>query len=160
MGIEAIVIPTGRGAKEDLERARRAMDYCREKGLPMRYLISGLGPDSDRVISQGESSLGLDFHQELYDFMLKNCKGIFGWDTNSTDSAGNIKNSFPDGVSGEYAIVSYPLHLARLKRIFKRAVERGEASKDVSLIYVPTGQSLRQTVYGAMSLIKDFRKHT
>ena len=50
--IKAIVIPTGGSPEEDLERALKAMEYNEKNRIHAPYLISGLGPDSDEVISK------------------------------------------------------------------------------------------------------------
>ena len=156
-GLDAIVVPSGGSVEEDLQRARRAIrrndEYERKTGSRVPYIISGVGPDMNKVLEEGAD---LDFHGELYGYMVDNTKEFIGMDIRSRDSVGNVLNTFPKGTSGTYEIVSYPWHLLRFKLIEKVAKLKGRIPKDVKIDYVPTGQSRKQKIRGLASLAKEF----
>ncbi|MBU2616538.1 MAG: hypothetical protein KKB79_00990 [Nanoarchaeota archaeon] len=164
--IKAIVVPSGGSVYEDAQRWSRAMHYFREIGNNTPFVIAGAGPDTNECVERnlGRSRIdyeGLDFHTELYRLFINGAQSYVGLDTISKNSIGNLTNVFPNGTSGRYAIVSYPLHLARLKMIEKRLKKKGKMSNDVELIPVSTNQNWRQTVYGLAALVKtafDLRK--
>lgn len=153
--IKAIVVPTAGSAKEDLERIERAIRYNKENELNVPYIISGIGPDTNIALGYLKSDKDiLDFHPELYKYIMNNISGFIGMDILSLNSVQNILNTFPEGVSGTYAIVSYPMHLKRFERIIKRAQEKGKISKDVKIEFVPTSQSLKKVLYETLSIFK------
>lgn len=145
---KALVIPSG-GIKEDLERAQAAINYSKENNLEIPYIISGVGPDINIALGYDENKTNkkVDFHKELYDFMMNNTKGIIGVDIRSVNSVENILYSFPKGTNGKYAIFSYPLHLKRFEKIISKAKEKDKISKDLEIIYIPTKQNLKQIIY-------------
>ena len=150
--IKAIVIPTTGRAEEDLERARMAIQYSKEKGLSVPYIISGIGTDTNVALGyQKSDKTKLDFHEELHEYIMNNTSGFVGMDILSVNSIQNVLNTFPEGTSGTYAMVSYPSHLKRFERIIKKAREKGKISKDVEIVFVPTSQSLRQILYEIIS---------
>ena len=150
--IKAIVIPTAGSVEEDLERARRAIQYSKENGLNVPYIISGIGPDTNVALGyQKSDKTELDFHEELHEYIMNNTNGFVGMDILSVNSIQNVLNTFPEGTSGTYAIVSYPSHLKRFEKIMKKARERGKISKDVEIAFVPTSQSLKQILYEVIS---------
>ena len=146
--IKALVIPSG-SVKDDLERAKAAIQYSKENNLNVPYIISGLGPDTNIALGYDENKTNkkLDFHKELYHYMMKNKKGIIGIDIKSVNSVKNILYSFPKGTNGKYAIFSYPLHLKRFEKIISKAKEKDKISKDLEIIYIPTKQNLKQIIY-------------
>lgn len=155
--VKAIVIPSGGTIGEDLERTKRAIQYNKENGLNLPYMISGIGPDTYLALQGENPDRELDFHKELYEYMMSNTEGVFGLDVLSVNSVGNILNTFPEGTSGTYLMVSYPLHLMKLKLILRAAQKRGRVSKDVRIKPVLTRQSLRQFLYGIASMIKGMK---
>lgn len=145
--IEAIVIPSG-NPELNLARMKTAIRFNEERRLNAPYIISGIGPDINYALAGNPENRELDFHPDLYDYMMKNTEGVIGMDVNSLDSEGNIRNTFPLGTTGKYAIVSYPLHLKRFKRILKKAKKEGKVSQDLELTYVPTGKTTpREIMY-------------
>lgn len=151
--VEAIVIPSGGSVGEDLQRAERAIQYNRENSLNTPYIISGVGPDINIALGPEMPDRKLDFHRELYEYMMDNTDGIIGVDIRSVDSIGNILNTFPEGTSGTYLMVSYPLHLMRLKLIAKMAQKRGKISRNVKIKSIPTEQSCMQVIYETIRII-------
>ncbi|MEK6925817.1 MAG: hypothetical protein AABW50_00920, partial [Nanoarchaeota archaeon] len=123
--IETIVIPSAGSAEEDLRRINKAVEFGKEltyKGIEVRYLISGIGPDLNRrLILEYDSpdceslwarnegyqkevygEKGLDVHPALWNKGIKIVKERykeikkwhpFGIDILSTDSEGNILNT-------------------------------------------------------------------
>lgn len=156
--LEAIVIPSGSSGEENLERARTAIKHNNKMGLDVPYIISGTG-DINAALYGNRIDKGSDFHRNLYEFMMKNTEGVIGMDVLSKNSEGNILNTFPREVSGRYALVSYPLHLLRMKLIVERARARGQISPYLSIEYVPTKQSKRQIIYGILALVKELAKN-
>ncbi|MBU1252752.1 MAG: hypothetical protein KJ905_00225 [Nanoarchaeota archaeon] len=165
--LKAIVIPSGEGIEEDYERMDAASAYCLRNQVEVPFIISGVGPDiseclRDRLGRPKIDSAGKDFHLELYNRVRKEIGGIFGVDTLSLNSIDNMLNTFPEGTSGKYGMVSYPLHLQRLRMIEKRAKAMGKMAKAVEIVPIPTEQSFRQTLYGLAALVKtalvDLRK--
>jgi len=152
--VRAIVIPSG-SVRDDLERAKRAIQYNKENKLYVPYIISGIGPDTNIALGYETSDKEeLDFHRELYGYMMKNTQGVIGLDVLSVNSIQNILNTFPEGTTGTYAIVSYPLHLKRFRKIFQKAREKGRISDKVKIKYVPTKQSLKQVLYEIIPAIR------
>jgi hypothetical protein len=168
--LDAIVIPTGTH-EQDLERVRKALEVG---GNNMNYIVSGMGPstnealvDSNGRIRRYNPSERLDFHHELWRYFLnKHDNGefipginILGLDTKSLNSRENLMYTFPEGTSGSYGIVSYPLHLFRLWALEKILKKKGEMSKDVELVYISTksffGQTPREVIYEIPALIKN-----
>lgn len=159
--VRAIVIPSG-NPEWNRERMETAIEINRKRSLNVPYIISGIGPDMNDVLFGDSTRDGLDFHQDLYDDMMEETEpnGIFGVDILSIDSIGNILNTFPPSVSGRYVIVSYPLHLRRLKRIVEKAKKEGKVSQDLDLEYVPTSRfsSPKQIFYEtAITIIKSLQ---
>jgi hypothetical protein len=147
--LRGIIIPSGSSAEEDIERAERAMKYNEETGSNAPYIVSGIGPDINSALKGREGNH--DFHPELWNYLDKNVHGFFGVDMNSLDSIGNILNSLEGLNSGPYAIVSYPEHLKRLRRIADSLKRKGKISKNIKIVYVETipeeNQTFRQKVY-------------
>jgi hypothetical protein len=145
--VKAIVIPSG-NAKEDLRRAKRAINYNERSGLNVPYIISGVGPDINLALGYvNPKERALDFHPELYRYVLENTDGIVGLDILSVDSIGNILNTFPRETSGTYLLVSSPLHLKRFKKIIRTAKEKGKISRDLRIRGIPTWQPFGQIFY-------------
>ncbi len=154
--IKALVIPTGGNAKEDLERAHAAIHYARENNLDVPYLISGLGPDTNIALNYDENKTNknLDFHEELYNFMMKNTDEFIGVDINSTNSIENVLFTFPKGTAGKYPFFTYDSHGRKFKILEKYLKEKGEISEDLELIHISTGKgSPFQKVYGNLALM-------
>lgn len=147
--LKAIVVLSGGSKQEDLERAKKAIEY-NQFGLP--YIISGLGPDTNEALEKNNSNL--DYHKDLHNYILGKTNQYVGVDIQSKNSLENIKNTFPLGLEGKFAIVSYPLHLERVKLIFNNLKSRREISSEVELELIPTKQSLRQYLYGKAALLK------
>jgi len=158
--VKAIVIPSG-NPQWNRERMKTAIEVNEKRGLNVPYIISGIGPDMNDVLFGDSNGRVLDFHQDLYDYMMQNTKGFIGMDILSTSSVGNILNTFPPSVSGRYIIVSYPLHLKRFKRIVEKAKKEGMVSQDLDLEYVPTSRfsNPKQIFYEtARMIIKSLRR--
>lgn len=147
--------------------------YAQFGGLVKRvpYIISGMGPDTNKAIldSKGNyktpgDSDDLDFHYKLWGYLEQKYDskeiGIFGVDINSMNSKQNLLETFPEDQEGKYVIVSYPLHLARFKLLERKFRRRKQLSDKLELHYVPTKswrrQSLREWIYGIAALVKDF----
>ena len=145
----ANVILSGGSPKEDIERAKKAIEQNKD-GLP--YIISGLGPDTNEAMKN--PSKNLDYHRELHNYLLKNTKEFIGVDINSTNTIENIIYTFPKGAKGKFRIISYPLHLKRFELIAKYLKEKGKISKELEFEYVPTKQSFKQFIYGTIALMK------
>jgi len=67
----------------------------------------------------------------------------------------NVLNCFPEGTNGKYGVVSYPLHLKRIERIFEKLKEEDKISSEVKLEYIPTEQNFSEVVYEMLALIKE-----
>jgi hypothetical protein len=65
--IKAIIIPTC-DYLENLERAKKALEFSRENGLPKRCVLSGLGSDTNIALGDDETQKRskLNFHRNLY----------------------------------------------------------------------------------------------
>jgi len=50
----------------------------------------------------------LDFHKNMYDYIMKNTDWAVGIDIRSLNSIENILETFPKGTEGKYAIVFLP----------------------------------------------------
>lgn len=171
--LDAIVIPTGTH-KQDLERVRKALEVG---GNAARYVVSGIGPDTDKALVDDDGriqrynpSKQLDFHHELWDYLMRRYdngtwkKGVnvLGLDTLSLTSRENLMYAFPEGTSGTYGLVSYPLHLWRFKLWERKLKKKGLMSKEVQIEHIPTKPFLRQSprefLYGTIALAKDLLK--
>jgi len=142
--IKAVIIPTCDDT-ENIIRADKAMEIVNKYNLPRKALISGLGPDTNIALGY-EKNPGkekLDFHKSMYDYLMEKTDWMLGVDIRSVNSIENILESFPEGTTGKYAIVSYPLHLMRFKKILKDAKASGKVSKDIELVYFPTKQRMK-----------------
>ncbi|MEX0920140.1 MAG: hypothetical protein WDZ69_00985 [Candidatus Pacearchaeota archaeon] len=154
--LNGIVIPSG-NKLEDIERAKTAIEFNKRNSSNVPYIISGIGPDINEALFNGrQDKNSLDFHWELYDYIMKNTEGIAGLDIRSLNSEQNILNTFPEETSGRYALVSYPLHLRRFKGIVDKYKSEGEISKDLEIEYVPTRKtsSLNQIIYEGARFLK------
>ena len=143
--IKAIIIPSG-SDRQDLIRIQKAREYFNKKNLLERYIIAGLGPDTNKVLENGYDKK-LDFHKTLYDYMMSETKGIFGADPFSMNSVENILNAFPKGTKGKYGLVSYPLHLKRFKKIVEKLQKEDKISQEIKIEYIPTEQSIKEVFY-------------
>ena len=123
--IKALVIPSG-SVKDDINRAKAAINYAKENDLNVPYLISGLGLDTSIALGceENKNNRELDFHEGLYKFIMENVEGVIGIDTKSVNSIENILYTFQKETTGKYVIFSYPLHLERFKKIVSKAKER------------------------------------
>jgi len=153
--LEPIIIPTGGSKKEDLERAKKAIQYHGENGSDASYIISGLGPDTNTALNSENPGKDLDFHRELYDYMINNTEGIFCIDTHSMNSVENILNVLSYGIKGKHVIISYPKHLERFEFIIDKLKEGGGISEDIEMTYVPVNETIKQKIYGTLALLKE-----
>lgn len=146
--VKAIVIPSG-NPELNMQRMQTAIRVNGERELNAPYIVSGIGPDMNAALFENPEGRGLDFHRDMYEYMMRNTQGIMGVDILSIDSVGNILNTFPPNLSGRYVIVSYPIHLRRFKRIVKKAKKEGKVSQNLELEYVPTSRfsSPKQITY-------------
>jgi|GEM_PF-5634325 hypothetical protein len=153
--IKAIVIPTG-SLEEDIRRSKTAIDFVNKNNLPKRCIIAGLGPDTNIALGydKNKNDHKLDFHKDMYDYLMKNTDWTIGVDVRSLNSIENILETFPKGTEGKYAIVSYPLHIKRIKTIVKDAKRAGKISKNLEFVYIPTKQDLRWVPYEVLSNLK------
>lgn len=159
--IETIVIPTG-NYEADQIRFASAVEYGQNlisQGKNVRYLISGIGPDlnealhtkdtSSRAYEIGEQrpiygSEDLDIHRGLWNLAILRelLPKPFGIDTLSLNSLDNILNSFPEGTTGSYTIVSRKGHNIKFKSIEKWARKKGLLSSDLRLSYLDTNENI------------------
>jgi hypothetical protein len=139
--IKAIVIPTcdsfDPDGIEDFNRANTAIDFVNKNNLPKRCIIAGLG-----------------VHKDLHNYLLENTDWKIGVDINSLNSIENILQVFPKEVEGEYALVSFPLHLKRFRKIINDAKKADLVSKNLEVFYVPTTQHPKWFFYEFLSNIK------
>ncbi len=162
--IKAIVIPTcdsfDAHKSEDFNRANTAIDFVNKYHLPRRCIIAGLGTDanaSERYkVNSGKDKL--DFHKDLYNYLLENTDWKIGVDINSLNSIENILQVFPKEIEGRYALVSFPLHLKRFEKIVGDAKKAGLVSKNLEVINVPTPQNPKWIFYELLSNIKYYIK--
>ena len=151
-----IIIPSGPG-RENIKRAKTAIDFSKNNiNFQKKGVISGLGPDTNMALGY-EKNPGkekLNFHKELYDYVMENTDWMVGIDTQSLNSIENILNVFPKGIKGKFAIVSYPLHLMRFKKIINDAQKSDKISKDIEVTFVPTKQNPKYIIYETLSNIK------
>lgn len=157
--IKAIIIPTC----DDFENALRAdtaMDFVNKYNLPKKCIIAGSGPDTNIALGymKNPDNRKLDFHKGLYNKIMKETDWMIGMDINSLNSVENILEVFPNGIKGEYGLVSYPLHLMRFKRIIKDAQAANKISKDINVHYVLTKQRMKWISHEVLSHIKYFIK--
>lgn len=153
--IKAVIIPTC----DDIEnpmRAAKAKKIIDKYNLPKKCIISGAGPDTNIALGYDKNVYGkkLDFHKGLYDDLMNKTDWMIGMDIRSVNSIENILETFPHGTEGKYAIVSYPLHLMRFKRIINDAKKAGKISKNLEFVYIPTKQRLKWIPYEILSNLK------
>lgn len=153
--IKAIVIPTC-NYFENPRRARTAIKFVNKYNLPKKCVIAGSGLDTNIALGY-EKNPGkekLDFHKDMYDILMDETDWIVGMDICSLNSIENILEVFPKGVKGKYALVSYPLHLMRFRKIIKDAKKSGKISEDINIKYVSTKQHIKWIPYEILSNIK------
>ena len=153
--IKAIIIPTCNNV-ENIERAKTAIDYVTKYNLPKKGVISGLGPSTTIALGYDKNpgKEKINFHKNLYDYMMNETDWTLGIDHRSLNSIENILEVFPEGMTGTYALVSFPLHLRRFKKIIKDAKKANKISNDIDVVYVPTKQRLRWFPYEILSNLK------
>lgn len=167
--LAGVIVHTGRSDEIDSKRLYAALNY--KPGVNL--LITGLGPDANRVVfpwGQYKPGIGgpeaYDFHFKLWNEVVdKHKEGKIGYvcvDINSVNSKQNLMNTFPLRANGTYAIFSDPLHLLRM-RFLKGALQiTGRMSKEINLLYVPIKKisdlSLKEIGYEVVALIKAFFK--
>lgn len=153
--IKATIIPTC-DYYENPIRARTAIKFVNEHNLPKKCVIAGLGPDTSIALGCEKNSgkEKLNFHRDMYDIIMNETDWMIGVDTHSLNSIENILEVFPNGMKGKYALVSFPLHLMRFKKIIKDAKESGRISKEIEVFYVPTKQHPGWIIYEVLSNIK------
>jgi hypothetical protein len=153
--VKAVIIPTCDDF-ENIERAKTAIKYSKENNLPKRCVIAGLGPDANIALGYNKNpdNHKLDFHKSMYNYLMNETDWMVGTDIHSLNSIENILEVFPQGMEGKYALVSYPLHLMRFKKIVEDAKKAGKISKDVEVVYVPTKQRLKWIVPEMLSNVK------
>jgi len=66
--LDAIIIPTAPTQEIDLERAQVAVDYYNSSPIKSNFFISGIGSETNKYLKLKDSSL--DFHEDLYNFLL------------------------------------------------------------------------------------------
>jgi hypothetical protein len=140
--IKAIIIPTC-DYFENINRAKTAIEFSKKNNLPKKCVIAGLGPDKNL-------KLGYD----MYNYLMNETDWMIGIENSSANSIENILNVFPNDTEGKYALVSYPLHLMRFKKIIKDAKKYGKIPKDIDIVYVPTKQNIGWVIYEILSNIK------
>ena len=152
---KAIIIPTCNDF-ENIERAKAAIKFSKENNLPKRCVISGLGPDTNIALGYDKNpgKDKLDFHKSMYDYLMSETDWMIGADIRSVNSIENILEVFPKGIEGKYALVSYPLHLMRFKKIVKDAKKAGKISDSVEIVYVPTKQHMHWAIHEVLSNVK------
>ena len=150
--VRAIVIPSG-NLKLNRDRMETAIRVNEKRGLNVPYILSGVGRDINAVLYVAEANHGLEFHKDMWDYMMQNTEGIIGVDMLSVDSIGNVLNTFPPEISGKYIMVSYPLHIKRFKRIVEQAKKDGKVSSDLEIEYIPTKTPPEQIVYEAARVV-------
>jgi hypothetical protein len=141
--------------KKVLSNLGKSMDFCPQ-----------LGSDIDTYLEiskeiPSDLTKDMDFHSQLWNYFVnkfKEEKRIFGVDINSLNSRQNLINTFPPGLDGRYAIVSYPLHLWGFKVLEKKLKLTGKISRVVKIEYIPSKPFFKQTpleiIYGTAALIK------
>ena len=144
--VKGIVIPSG-NPKLNLDRMQTAIEINERRRLNAPYILSGTGRDINAVLYGTEAHHGLEFHKDMWDYMIRNTEGIIGIDMLSIDSEGNILNTFPPEISGKYIVVSYPIHLRRLKKIVEQAKKEGKVSPSLEIEYIPTKTPPEQIFY-------------
>lgn len=151
--LKAILILSG-NVKQDLVRAKKAREYSEQSGGLERYIVAGLGPDTNEALENGTKE-GLDFHKDLYNYLMQETGVVFGVDPFSMNTKENILNCFPEGTNGKYGVVSYPLHLKRFERIFNDLKEQGKISSEVEIVKIPTQQNLFEIIYEMGAFVKE-----
>jgi hypothetical protein len=153
--IKAIIIPTCNDF-ENIKRANAAIKFVKENNLPKRCIIAGLGPDTNIANGFGNYSKKkeFNFHKELYNYLINNTDWMIGAEINSLNSIENILYSFPENTEGKYALVSFPLHLKRFKKIINDAKTSGKISKNLEIVCVPTSQNTKWIPHEILSNLK------
>lgn len=153
--VKSVLIPTCNDF-ENIERAKTAIKFVEKNNLPKRYTILGRGPDTNIALGYEENpgKEKLNCHIGLYDYMMDETDGMIGIDCVSLNSIENVLQAFPEGMEGKYALVSYPLHLMRFKKIIKDAKKADKISDNVEVIYVSTKQRAKWIVHEVLSNIK------
>ncbi len=157
--IKSIVIPTcdsfDFANSEDFNRASTAIKFAKENNLPKRCIIVGAGQNSDFSLGyKNQEKAKIDFHKELYNYLKENTDWMIGIDTKSVNSIENILYTFPREIQGKYALVSFPLHIKRFKKIIKDAKKAGKVSENLEIVYVPTSQNPKWFFYEVLSNLK------
>ncbi|MFH1503035.1 MAG: hypothetical protein ABIE36_00050 [Candidatus Diapherotrites archaeon] len=153
--IKGSVIPTA-DEIEDIVRAKKAIEYNKKNNLNIPYILSGLGPDTNKFL-EGDFNGEINFHKELYEYMMNNTKEIFGVDINALDTVGNILQTFPSEQEGKYLFFSYPLHNLRTRLIEKDLKREKAISENLKIIYVNTTKNLfKNLFYETLAFTKYF----
>jgi hypothetical protein len=153
--IKATIIPTC-DYFENIARAKTAIKCTKQSNIPKRCIIAGAGPDTNIALGHetNPDNHKLDFHRDMYDYLMKETDWMIGVDILSLNSIENILEVFPKGTEGKYELVSYPLHLMRFKKIIKDAKKAGKISENLEIVYRPTKQRLGWIPYEILSNIK------
>ncbi|MEK6832462.1 MAG: ElyC/SanA/YdcF family protein [Nanoarchaeota archaeon] len=150
--IKAIIIPTCDDV-ENIERAKTAIEFSKKHNLPKRCVVAGFGPDMN-IALENPGKDKLNYHEGLQNYLIHKTDWMICSDIRSLNSIENILEVFPKGIEGKYALVSYPLHLMRFKRIIKDAKKAGKISEDIEIVYIPTKQHPKWIVHEVLSNIK------
>ncbi len=153
--IKAIIVPTC-DYIENPTRARTAIEFVNKNNLPKKAIIAGLGPDTNLALGYDNNpdNHNIVFHKNMYDCLMNETDWMIGIDIRSLNSVENILEVFPDKIEGKYALVSYPLHLMRFKKIERDAKRAGKISENLEIVYVPTKQRLVWIPYEILSNLK------
>jgi len=153
--IKAIIIPSCNDF-EDINRAKTAIEYSEKNNLPKKCVVAGLGPDTNMALGYDKNpgKENFDYHKKLHDYLTNNTDWMVGADCFSLNSVENILNVFPKGIEGKFAIVSYPLHLKRFKKIINDAKKSDKISQDVEIEFVPTKQESKWFFYEFIANLK------
>ncbi len=155
--LEAIVIPTGEKG-ENSRRARVGRNYY--SNPENQYFIISGGPGRNKI----DESERADIYRGLRD------AGYGGKETGkeikpsqmviegrSTDTLHNVLYSLEKlrPGTGQIDFVSYPLHLKKIEMIMDKAREEGLVPGGLKVSYIPTKQSISETVYGLLALVRE-----
>ena len=181
--LKILIIPSAGPEWENEERFLAAKKYAeglRKKGIEVRYLLTGVGPDiNERLRQEGrpfydfygpfESTNGLGIEIELWNNGIQTVgeryeeTGIMeplGIDTASMNSIDNIFNTFPLGAEGDYAFFSRTGHNIRFKAMEQDLRRLGYLSNKLKIDYVNVEHpySAKEILYDTAHLAKYLTK--
>ena len=142
--LDAIIIPTGGSKEEDLERAKIGK---REKAK--YYVISG---------ERGSKPLPKSSWKTIYGELRR-----YGIKPSQMKVEGKSANTLENAIFSlkklqgmkDIGIVSYPKHLERFKFIINKLRGEGDIPKDMKITYIPTDETIKQKIYGNLSLLRE-----